>query len=137
MPDKADVHTKPAMNSGAIDAEEDAIRDGCPGWIFWITIETHLETKLNKFQRKDQNTRVKDLNPVLQNSQQFNLQTEFKINLKEEKKWGKTLFSDLDLSFLKTAFLSAKLSEAITDSETNNQNDKGDNLRGALLFKHL
>jgi len=36
------------MNGGAIDAEEDPIRDGRPGRVLRIAIETHLKTQKEK-----------------------------------------------------------------------------------------
>lgn len=40
------MHAETAVNGGAIDAEEDPIRDGRPGRVLRIAIETHLIFRL-------------------------------------------------------------------------------------------
>jgi len=42
------VHAETSMNGGAIDAEEDPIRDGSPGRVLRIAIETHLKKEIKK-----------------------------------------------------------------------------------------
>uniref|UniRef100_A0A2P2LQ79 ADP-ribosylation factor GTPase-activating protein AGD10 n=1 Tax=Rhizophora mucronata TaxID=61149 RepID=A0A2P2LQ79_RHIMU len=42
LPHEADVHSKAAMNGGAIDAKEDPISDRSPSGVLGIAIKTHL-----------------------------------------------------------------------------------------------
>ena len=51
MPHEADVHAETAVYGGAIDAEKDPIRDGRPGSVLRIAIETHKKKKQQKHQR--------------------------------------------------------------------------------------
>lgn len=68
LPHEADVHAETAMNGGAIDAEEDPIRDGRPGRVLRIAIETHLKKQLKKRNKISEiKRRIADLKPDLVN----------------------------------------------------------------------
>jgi len=100
------------MNSRAINAEKDPIRYRRPCWILRIAIETTLKQKPSQLQKSNTRTHsITDLNPISRKIQNSKI-TEIK-NENSKFQIKRTLFSDLVLSFLKTAFLSVKLSEAI------------------------
>lgn len=42
VPDEGDVHAEAAVDGGAVEAEEDAVGDGCPGGILGAAVEAHL-----------------------------------------------------------------------------------------------
>ena len=71
MPHEADVHAETAVYGGAIDAEKDPIRDGRPGRVLRIAIETHLKLKKKKSHTnskiKHTTTGITDLKPDLVN----------------------------------------------------------------------
>ena len=137
MPHEADVHAETAVYGGAIDAEKDPIRDGRPGRVLRIAIETHLKKKQQKNHTnskiKRTSTGIADLKPDLVNQKpqtkisncikrnhgtnDYALKLKFEIqNYKNQ-----TLFSDFALSFLNTVFLSVKPSDAIGRSNQNNK----------------
>lgn len=43
-PDERDVDAEAAVDGGAVDAEEDAVGDGGPGWVLGVAVEAHLQT---------------------------------------------------------------------------------------------
>lgn len=93
------MNTETPMNSRTINAEEDPICYWCPCWILRIAIKTHLKPKSSQLQKSKTNHNHN-------NNNQYKKKSKFKC---------RTLFSDFNLSFLNTRFLSVKPSEAIDE----------------------
>jgi hypothetical protein len=107
------MNTETPMNSRAINAEEDPIRYRCPSWILRIAIKTSLKQKPSQLHKSNESTHKNHRSETRSSESKYeNTITEIKSkSIKYKIKI--TLFSDLVLSFLNTAFLSVKLSEAI------------------------
>ena len=55
------------MHGGAVDAEEDPIRDGRPSRVLRITIKTHLKTKKKQNKKPRSNRETSRSEPDLKN----------------------------------------------------------------------
>ncbi|KAL5973871.1 hypothetical protein ACLOJK_030529 [Asimina triloba] len=52
MPDEADVDAEAPMRGGAVDAEEDPVRDRCPRRVLRIAVEAHLKMEIKSENRQ-------------------------------------------------------------------------------------
>jgi hypothetical protein len=91
------VHAKAPVDGGAVEAEEDAVGNGCPGGVLGAAVEAHLHITARPWPCEVDlvgRRRAADLG-------------------REKGVAAVTLFSDLALRRRKTAFLSVKASNAM------------------------
>ena len=109
------------MSSRTIDAEEDPVSHRRPRWILRVAIEAHLQKPTIITKRDTPKNQPKNEKPQISDPDN-----------------NSTLFSDLARSFLKTAFLSAKLSEPMgpTRNQINRQVETETGWRPALRCRN-
>lgn len=101
------------MSGRAVDAEEDTVCNGSPCRILGVTIEAHLKQKKRGKNDEIWRAKVRDLE-ISKQICDFPHQISKNEAVSSGRKGREsTLFSDLDLSFLKMAFLSIEISDAM------------------------
>lgn len=114
------MNTKTTMYGRAINTEENPIGNWRPSWIFRVAIKTDLEHKINTKSRTRYNSELRSSRSQhcqsIRTSKIHKVYTETSTG-KQRKTKIRTLFSDFAFSFLKTAFLSVRLSEAMSQRD--------------------